>query len=525
VKKCSFGVLLTVAIALVLSMAVVASASTTPYLVSVFPTTASATSYGSTQLTVFGHNFASFFGTPDVYLEQASYPYDDIYASGVVVVEEMGGDYISCYINTYGETSGSYDVVVSGMTGFGQVWPTQISLPNAFSITGTSPVTTPTIASVRPETATAGGPAFTLTVNGANFSAGAGSTQASVVYWNSTPLTTTPGGLPNPTAVCTATVPAALIASPGSALITVRTPNIGGSTTSNAVPFYITAPVSTLTNLSPATTWAGYRTPPTVTLTGTNFQSTAQLLVNGAVHAATYVSASQMTVQLTAADIAGAGTLNFSVRNGASGTPTSTMPFTVNAETTTPVTTISGADTAWHSQPVTLTITATDSQSGVWKTMFGIGASMPWTLLSGTTLTVPGPMGGDPNGVNLVSAYSIDNCNATENPPAQATVNICTTGPETEVFAPMSVKRGKNLKISFIADSITPQCNITLKFYNSGGAVKKTVMVGQKTSGQQYSTSFICNLSPGKYKVKALAVDAAGNNESSMSADSFQVTK
>ncbi len=521
-KKRSLGVLVALTIVLVLSLAGVASASADPYLVSVSPTTASNSTYNSTQLHIFGQNFADYFGTPDVYLEQSSYPWDDIYASNVIVVEGYSGDYISCYIDTYGETSGSYDVVVSGMTGLGQMWPTQITLPSAFSITGTSPVTTPTIASVRPETAIAGGPAFTLTVNGANF---ATSPLPCVVYWNNTALATTPGGLPNPTAACTAFVPATLIATPGTALITVVNPNIGGGSTSNAVAFSVTAQSATLTNLNPATTWAGYRTPPTVTLTGTNFQSTAQVLVNNVVHASTFVGATQITVQLTAADIAGAGTLNFAVRNSTSSAPTATAPFTVNAETTVPATTITGADSAWHSQPVTLTITATDSQSGVWKTMFGIGTSMPWTQLSGTTLTVPGPMGGDPNGVNVVSAYSIDNCNANENPPVQATVNICTTGPETEAFAPSSVKKGKKLKISFIADSITPQCNITLSIYNSNNVVKKTVMVGQKSSNQKFSTSFTCNLSPGKYKVKVLAVDAAGNDQSTANPDSFQVTK
>jgi hypothetical protein len=508
-------VLLTVAIVLVLSMAVVASASAAPYLVSVSPTSASSSTYGSTQLTVFGQNFADYFGTPDVYLEQSVWPYDTIYASNVVVVEEFDGDYISCYINTYAETPGYYDVVVSGMTGLGQVWPTEISLSGAFQITGAPPVTNPTVASVRPETAMAGGPAFTLTVNGANFST------SPTVYWNNTALATSPGGLPNPTAVCTAAVPASLIVTPGVVLISVR----NGSLTSNSVPFTVTAPMPTLTGLSPTSTWVNYRTPPTVTLSGTNFQTTAQVLVNGVVHAATFVSATQMTVPLSAADIAGAGTLNFSVRNSTSGTPTGAQVFTISAESTTPVTTISGADTEWHSNPVTLTITATDSQSGVWKTMFGIGTSMPWTQLTGSTLTVPGPMGGDPNGANVVSAYSIDNCNATENPPVQVTVNICTTGPQTEAFAPASVKKGKNCKISYIADSITPQCNVQVKIYNQSGSIKKTINQGLRTSGKKYSTSFTCNLAPGKYKVRIYATDAAGNAQSSMDADSFSVTK
>ena len=514
-KKRTFGVVLTVAIVLVLSMAVVASASAAPYITGVSPTSGSNTNYSTYTLQVFGQNFADMLDVDQVTLEMTNYPFDVIYASDPYIVNQFGGDYIACDVNTYLETAGSYDVVVDYYSMLGQYVPDEIYKGSVFTVTGVPPVTNPTIASVRPESALAGGPAFTLTVNGANLGSNP------TVYWNSTALITSPGGLPNPTATCTALVPASLIASAATVQISV----MANGLSSNPIPYHITAPMPTLTGLNPATTWAGYRTPPSVTLTGTNFQSGAQVYVNGALHASTYVSANTITVQLAAADIAGAGTLNFAARNGATGTPTATVPFTVNAENSMPVTTITGADSAWHNQPVTLTIMASDSQSGVWKTMFGIGTSMPWTQLTGSTLTVPGPMGGDPNGVNVVSAYTIDNCNVSGNPPVQATVNICTTGPQTEAFAPASVKKGKNLKISFIATSITPQCNITLTFYNSSNVVKKTVKVGQKDSNQKSSTSFVCNLSPGKYKVKVLAVDAAGNNQSSMSADSFQVIK
>jgi len=520
-KKRSFGVLLTVAIVLVLSLALVASASAAPSLTSVDPTGKSASNVGNFQLKIYGQSLTDFIGTPSVYLEQVVWPYDEIQATNVTVVPMLGGDYISCEISTYHESAGAYNVVVAGWWLIGQ--PVQyLTLPGAFTVTGSPPTTNPYIASIRPESATAGGAGFTLTVNGANFVTGL--VNPSVVYWNSTPLATTPGGLPNPTAVCTAAVPAALIANPGNAMITVHNPLLGGDAVSNAVAFSITTPLPTLTSLNPATTWANFVTPPSVVLTGTNFQSTAQVLVNGAVHASTYVSATQMTVQLTAADIASAGTLNFAVRIGSSGTPTATLPFTVNAETTAPVVTISGADDLWHNQPVVLTVNATDSQSGVQKIMYSIG-TMPATVLVGTTITVPGPQGGVTNGVNEVSVYAIDNCN-TSSTPVKATVNTCTSGPDTEAFAPSSVKKGKTCKISYVCNSITPQCNnIKIKIYNSSGVVKKSVNGGTKASNQKYTIQFNCNLSPGKYKVRVYATDAAGNPQDSMDTDSFQVTK
>jgi uncharacterized protein (TIGR03437 family) len=88
--------------------------------------------------------------------------------------------------------------------------------------------TTPaaTITSLQPSSVSAGGPAFTLTVNGTNFASGA------VVRWNGTNLSTT---FVSATQL-TAQVPANLIAAAGSASITVANP---GATASNALTFTI----------------------------------------------------------------------------------------------------------------------------------------------------------------------------------------------------------------------------------------------------------------------------------------------
>src|SRR2546430_2572828 len=85
----------------------------------------------------------------------------------------------------------------------------------------------PTISSLSPTCATAGGPQFTLTVNGTNFVSG------STVNWNGTPLTTS-----GSSTQLTATVPASLIATAGTASVTVVTP-CGG--TSNLKTFTIAA--------------------------------------------------------------------------------------------------------------------------------------------------------------------------------------------------------------------------------------------------------------------------------------------
>jgi uncharacterized protein (TIGR03437 family) len=84
----------------------------------------------------------------------------------------------------------------------------------------------PTIGSVSPNSATAGGPAFTLTVSGSAYVSG------SAAQWNGSALSTTFVGV----AQLAASVPANLIASPGTANVTVVNP---GGVASNAVTFTI----------------------------------------------------------------------------------------------------------------------------------------------------------------------------------------------------------------------------------------------------------------------------------------------
>jgi len=77
----------------------------------------------------------------------------------------------------------------------------------------------PTIAALSPSSATAGGPAFTLTVNGTNFGGKA------VVNWNGTPQTTTIVSANQ----LTVALPAAAIATSGAVSVTVTNPGTPGT--------------------------------------------------------------------------------------------------------------------------------------------------------------------------------------------------------------------------------------------------------------------------------------------------------
>lgn len=77
----------------------------------------------------------------------------------------------------------------------------------------------PVISQLSPDATTAGGPAFAMTVNGSSFSGKA------VVNWNGTPLTSTTISSKQ----MTATVPAAMIATPATVQITVTNPGTPGT--------------------------------------------------------------------------------------------------------------------------------------------------------------------------------------------------------------------------------------------------------------------------------------------------------
>jgi hypothetical protein len=98
---------------------------------------------------------------------------------------------------------------------------TALTLACGYSAKTTPPVagTVPTIAALSPSSITAGGPAFTLTVNGNNFGGKA------VVNWNGAAQATTVLSSNQ----VTAAVPAAAISTAGTVAVTVTNPATSGT--------------------------------------------------------------------------------------------------------------------------------------------------------------------------------------------------------------------------------------------------------------------------------------------------------
>src|SRR5207249_612663 len=177
----------------------------------------------------------------------------------------------------------------------------------------------PTLSSLSPSSAAAGGAAFTLTATGTNF------ISSSVVRWNGADRTTTYVSSTR----LDAQITAADIATAGSASVTAVTPTPGGGT-SSSVTFSINSPAPTLSWISPSSTMVGGAAF-TLTVSGTNFISSSVVRWNGSDRTTTFVSGTQLQAQIAAADIATQGTVPVTVFTPTPGGGTSSADtFTVS---------------------------------------------------------------------------------------------------------------------------------------------------------------------------------------------------
>lgn len=241
----------------------------------------------------------------------------------------------------------------------------------AYTLTINNPA--PTIAGLNPNAATAGSGALTLTVTGSNFVNG------STVRWNGADRATT---FVSSTQL-TAQIPATDLATAGTATVTVVNPAPGGGT-SNALSFTVNNPVPTLVSINPNfanTGGAAFA----LLVTGTNFVSSSVVQWNGANRPTTFVSATQLTAQIPASDLATAGTANVTVFNPAPGGGTSTVQtFSINNSVPT-LTALNPSAATAGGTGFTLTVTGTNFVNGAlvrWN-----GSNRATTFVSNTQLT------------------------------------------------------------------------------------------------------------------------------------------
>ena len=388
-------------------------------------------------------------------------------------------------------------------------------LSNTVTFTITPP--TPTLTALAPTTALAGGPAFDLGVTGTNFMTGAA---GAVVVWNGADLAT----MRDSATHLTAAVPASLIAAAGSASVAVRNGTGPGAPLSPALTFTVANALPLLGSISPTQVWAGYvKNDLTLLVAGDSFVSGAHVTLGSTEKTGTtFVSATQLSVPLLAADVAAPGTINVGVKNPApgGGLSAATKPLAVLPETSDPAVSIGGADAAWHNAPVALTFSATDGQSGVQAVQYRCPPAVPaWTTES--TYTVPVTT----QGVIVVSAQALDWCNHVGT--ASATVKIDTTPPTTDALKAVSVKKGRSVKMQFRITEpagLSPTAEVVLKVVaaSSGRTVKALTIKAAPMNATQ-TASFRITFKKGAYKWYVYATDLAGNTQANVDSARFTV--
>jgi hypothetical protein len=229
----------------------------------------------------------------------------------------------------------------------------------------------PTITSLSPSLVLSGSGAFTLTINGTNF------TSTSATMWNNTKLATT--------YVSSTQLTAAVSAS----LITASsTPSITVSTTGAVTPaatLTINPPAPTITSVTPAFALAGGNSF-TLIVSGTNLTSTSTLTFGATQLAATAASARQMTATVPAALIASVGTASITVTNITGTSPGAS--FTINQPPPT-ITSLSPSSTVVSGPDLLLTINGANFDA---TSVASWGSTaLATTLLSATQLTATLP--------------------------------------------------------------------------------------------------------------------------------------
>jgi IPT/TIG domain len=172
---------------------------------------------------------------------------------------------------------------------------------------GNNPV--PEISSLGPDSAVAGSAAFTLTVSGSAF------ISSSTIDWNGTPLSTS---FVSSTEL-QAQISAADVATAGSASVSVVNPAPGGGA-SGALLFSILQPnpLPVILSISPNAA------PPggpgfVLTVNGSEFLSSATVDWNGSARSTSFISSTELQAEISAADIATAGSASVTVVNPAPG--------------------------------------------------------------------------------------------------------------------------------------------------------------------------------------------------------------
>ena len=334
-----------------------------------------------------------------------------------------------------------------------------------------------TLTSISPTSANAGGPGFSLTLNGAGFASTA------AVLWNGSPLATT---FVSATQL-TAAVPSTLIASPGAATVAVSS----GGLTSNTLSFAINALTPTLTSVTPSSATAG-DPDTTITVSGTNFLAQTVVQWNGAPLATTAGTATQLTAVVPARLLASAGSADVTAMNP-SNLVSNALAFTINPKPVLTLTTLSQTLATAGDAAFTLTINGTAftsaSQvrwSGTSLTTAFISATQLIAAVPANLLTTPGTYNvtvANPDGVSNSLAFTV---NLPPPPALRLTAPATTTAAQQPTVdfglnAAYPIPLSGTVTLTFAPDAVAPSDDPAIQFASGGRSMNFTVNANSTT--------------------------------------------
>jgi hypothetical protein len=304
-------------------------------------------------------------------------------------------------------------------------------------------VTTPVILSLSPPDAIAGTSSFTMTVNGANFVAGAqvrvnGSGRATS-FVSSSQLT--------------ATMFFGDISTAGTLQITVAS----GGVVSAPVNFVVYPNDPQIASFDPPNTPAQSANL-TITLNGSNFGSTAVVRVNSANRQTTYVSPTQLTFTLLASDVATARTLTITVLNPNNKISPSAS-YTITAPTTSPTITLLSPDhAATNSGAFTLGVVGTNFVNG--SIVKANSASRTTTFVDSQHLNVQ-MLASDVQTAGSISIV-VNNPNGQTSPPATFTVTSATLPTITSLSPSSTTVGAPSFLLTITGTNFTANATVTV---------------------------------------------------------------
>ncbi len=202
-----------------------------------------------------------------------------------------------------------------------------------------------------------------------------------------------------------------------------------------------------------------------------------------------------------------------------SGAVSPVQTFTVKIDGTAPVSMLAGADTAWHTTAVTLTLTATDAGSGVLQSAYSLdGTSWVPALIFSVSA----------QGTSTVRYRSTDVAGNLE-AVRSVTVKVDSSAPTTTGLATTGY-RNRYVNLNYRVDDALPgsgQAVVTsIVVKTTGGATVRTFTPNATVAVNKALTyRFLCTLSVGTYRFTVQARDLAGNTASKVSTGTLTVRR